>query len=304
MDDKLKKQLNELEKIIGVKLEIASDIENESDELEITKLLSDVVKSYKSKKTIASFLYHIISEEVIAQQISEDAKALHVSVDEQRALYLIEAKSNELEGVMSVLKNIYPPSSKSYLTSINETSIALVVPIAANEPKSEIEENAYTILSTVNAEAMASVYVSASDVFASIIEVKNAYLEALQAMQVGKLFRYGEEVFFYSNLGVGGLLSDTSIKSSDKYLKEVFGNEEPKNLDEESSSVVNEFLKNNLNIAETARSLHMHRNTLIYRIEQIEKHTGLDIRKFEDAMQFKMALMVYNYRNQRGEVNE
>jgi carbohydrate diacid regulator len=75
------------------------------------------------------------------------------------------------------------------------------------------------------------------------------------------------------------------------FIKEIFG-ERNIDLDDETMVTIQKFFENSLNISETARQLYIHRNTLVYRLERLEKMIGLDIRKFEDAMTFKIAMMV------------
>ena len=126
-------------------------------------------------------------------------------------------------------------------------------------------------------------------------EVSRSYKEARMALDVGKIFFGDREVIAYSSLGIGRLIYQLPVSLCESFLSEIFGEEVPDGFDEETTLAVNRFLQNNLNIAETARQLHMHRNTLIYRLEQIQKRTGLDLRCFEDAMTFKIATMVMNY---------
>ena len=58
--------------------------------------------------------------------------------------------------------------------------------------------------------------------------------------------------------------------------------------DKEMTDTAEEFLDSSLNVSETARKLYLHRNTLIYRLDKIEKETGLNIRKFSDAITFRL----------------
>ena len=144
-------------------------------------------------------------------------------------------------------------------------------------------------------EALTSVQIAYSRIFYTLNDLANAFRETGLALKVGKLFAVGQNIFAYNKLGIGRLIYRLPKDLCHNFLSEVFGDEIPEHLDSELMTVIERFLQNNLNIAETARQLHMHRNTLIYRLEQIEKQTGLDLRHFEDAMTFKIAVMVLNY---------
>ena len=79
------------------------------------------------------------------------------------------------------------------------------------------------------------------------------------------------------------------------FIREIFDSKSPDDFDEETLTTINKFFENSLNVSETSRKLFVHRNTLVYRLEKIKKLTGLDLREFEDAIVFKVALMVKKY---------
>ena len=151
------------------------------------------------------------------------------------------------------------------------------------------------IVDTLNMEALTQVHLSYSSVIETLAELSGAFKETSLALKVGKLFYPEQTIFPYNELGIGRLIYQLPVTLCENFLKEIFGEEVPETLDEETSVTISRFFQNNLNIAETSRQLHMHRNTLIYRLEQIQKRTGLDLRNFEDAMTFKIATMVMNY---------
>lgn len=168
-----------------------------------------------------------------------------------------------------------------------------------SDTEKEIRQTAHTIIDTLNAEALISVKLAYSTIFHSLTELHSIYEETSLALHIGRLFYPEQNLFFSGRLGVGRLIHDLPSSACEKYLEEIWGSKVPVAMDEEIMATVNTFLQNNLNIAETARQLHMHRNTLIYRINQVQKQTGLDLRNFEDAMQFKIATMILNRMNHR-----
>lgn len=124
------------------------------------------------------------------------------------------------------------------------------------------------------------------------------------ALEVGKIFYMENDTVSYGNLGIGRLIYQLPISLCEMFLREVFGEDIPDDLDEETMVTIQKFFENNLNISETARQLYVHRNTLVYRLERIEKALGLDIRTFEDAMLFKIALMVISHMNYQKSLSE
>ena len=180
-------------------------------------------------------------------------------------------------------------------TVINENSLAILRPVKSSENAEFIRKSARMIVDTLNTEALTQVQLSYSSVIESLTELSGAFRETSLALKVGKLFYPEQTIFPYNELGVGRLIYQLPVSLCENFLKEIFGENVPDELDEETAVTINRFFQNNLNIAETSRQLHMHRNTLIYRLEQIQKRTGLDLRIFEDAMVFKIATMVMNY---------
>ena len=115
------------------------------------------------------------------------------------------------------------------------------------------------------------------------------------ALEVAKIFYPMKRTIEYGNLGVGRLIYQLPVDLCQLFVKEIFGDNIPEEIDEEILSTVSKFFENNLNVSETSRQLYIHRNTLIYRIEKLQKATGLDVRVFDDALTLKIALMVVNY---------
>ena len=115
------------------------------------------------------------------------------------------------------------------------------------------------------------------------------------ALDVGRIFYSNRYVISYSDLGIGRLIYQLPMPLCKMFIKEIFGNKSPDDFDEETLTTINKFMENSLNVSETSRQLFIHRNTLVYRLDKIQKSTGLDLRVFEDAITFKIALMVVKY---------
>lgn len=289
----LDKALAELKRITGITLDVKTETPEELD-LALTQIHC-LSLAYKEKYNKNHFLQTLMADGIPSYDVFERAARLHIDAETPRALFLVETKGPVDDTIMEVLKNLFPSQSKTYLVSMGERSIVILRPLKAAETAEDIGRLAHMIVDTLNMEALTSVQTAYSGTVDTLMDLANAYRETSLALKVGKLFYSEQTIFPYNQLGIGRLIYQLPVSICENFLKEIFGGEVPRTFDEETTATINKFFQNNLNIAETSRQLHMHRNTLIYRLEQIEKRTGLDIRKFEDAMTFKIATMVINY---------
>ena len=293
----LEKGLNELKRLTGIALTVtAEDSEQEQLALEQIRCLC---LAYREKYNKNDFLMGLMTGGVPSYDVHQRAARLHIAPEENRILFLIEMKEPD-EIVGEILKNLFPSQTKAYIVPVSKERLAVLYPFhETKDSKDSADEYArhlaHAIVDTLNAEALAHVQVSFSQMIPSLLELSGAFREASLALKVGKLFYPEQTVFPYNELGIGRLIYQLPASLCESFLQEVFLDKIPDKLDDETLLTINRFLQNNLNIAETSRQLHMHRNTLIYRLEQIEKRTGLDLRQFEDAMTFKIATMVMNY---------
>lgn len=288
----LTKALTELKRITGISLNVNAD-SPEAAEQAVTQIRC-LCTAYKEKYNKVDFLQGLMTGGIPAYDIAERAARLHIAADDRRVLFLLESRHID-ETVTEILKNMFPSQTKTYLVPITENTLALLRPLRAGETESDSRRIARTIVDTLSTEALIRVQLAYSFIITSLTELPEAFRETSLALKVGKLFYSEQTVFPYNELGIGRLIYQLPVSLCENFLKEIFGSDVPESFDEETLGTINRFFQNNLNIAETSRQLHMHRNTLIYRLEQIEKRTGLDVRLFEDAMTFKIAIMVLNY---------
>lgn len=285
--------INELQRITGLRLEVTA-VSAEEEERAL-KQIRCLCNAYKEKFNKNHFLKNLMTGNISPLGALEDARRLHIAPEERRILFLLEKRGPLNDTVMEILKNLFPSQTKSYLIPMTECGLAILRPVKTTESEHKISRLAHMIVDTLNAEALTQVWVAYSGMIEHLTDLGNAWQETSLALKVGKLFYSEQTVFPYNRLGIGRLIYRLPTSVCEGFLKELFGNDIPDSLDKETTATVNRFLQNNLNIAETSRQLHMHRNTLIYRLEQVEKRTGLDLRKFEDAMTFKIASLVMNY---------
>lgn len=285
--------LHELKRLTGVTLTLPA--ETPEDEEAALRQIRCLCTAYKEKYNKAQFLLSLMTDSVPSYDVAERALRLHIAPDENRILFLLESRSISDDTVLEILKNLFPAQSRIYLIPVTETQLAVLRPLHASESEEDLPQIAHTIVDTLNTEALAHVQVAYSGLVKNLLELSRAYKETSLALKVGRLFGSGQNVFPYNRLGIGRLIYQLPRSICENFLTEIFGTEIPSAADEEMTVTIDRFIQNNLNIAETARQLHMHRNTLIYRLEQVEKKNGLDLRRFEDAMTYKIASMVLNY---------
>lgn len=289
---KLEQALGELSRITGITLSVTADTPEQEEQA--AAQIKCLCTAYKEKYNKKEFLQSLMTGAIPAYDIHERAVRLHINPDERRLLFLIESKAYD-ETINEILRNLFPGQSKTYIVHISEDLIAVLRPLRSSETGDDADHIARTIVATLNTEALVHVRLSYSGVIDSLSVLPEAFRETSLALKVGKLFYSEQTIFPYNALGVGRLIYQLPVSLCENFLKEIFGPDIPETFDDDTAVTINRFFQLNLNIAETSRQLHMHRNTLIYRLEQIQKRTGLDLRLFEDAMTFKIATMVINY---------
>ena len=207
----------------------------------------------------------------------------------------METKTERDGMVTEFLKGMFSTQTGDYITAVDESSVILIKALEEDSSAEALERVANTIVDMMNAEVMTNVRVAYGTVVTELKDVSKSYKEAKMAMDVGKIFYAEKNVAAYSSLGIGRLIYQLPVNLCKIFIDEIFGDNVPNDLDEETLNTLNKFFENNLNVSETSRQLFVHRNTLVYRIEKIQKSTGLDLRSFDDALTFKIALMVVNY---------
>lgn len=190
---------------------------------------------------------------------------------------------------------MFSGNKKDFITAVDEKSIILVKELEEKQGYEDIEKIARTIVDMLNTEAMVKATVAYGTIVKEIKEVSRSYKEARMALDVGKIFFSTKNVIAYNNLGIGRLIYQLPIPLCKMFISEIFEGKSPDEFDEETLTTINKFFENSLNVSETSRQLYIHRNTLVYRLDKLQKSTGLDLRVFEDAITFKIALMVVKY---------
>ena len=257
--------------------------------------IQGLLVAYKERFDKDNFIKNLLLDNLLLVDIYNRAKKLHIDTDVRRIVFIIETKNEKDNNALETVRNIFSSKAKDFVTAVDEKNIILVKEVKQNESYEDMNKTAKVIVDMLNTEAMSSVHVAFGTIVNEIKEVSRSYKEAKMALDVGKIFYGNRNIIAYSNLGIGRLIYQLPIPLCKMFIKEIFENRSPDDFDEETLTTINKFFENSLNVSETSRQLYIHRNTLVYRLDKLQKSTGLDLRVFEDAITFKIALMVVKY---------
>lgn len=251
--------------------------------------------AYRDRFDRNTFIQNLLLDNLLLVDIYNRAKKLHVETEVRRLVYIVETRSEKDSTVMEIMKGLFSGSGKDFITEVDEKSLILVQEMEPGDDYETAEHTARMICDMLDTEAMSSVRVAYGTIINEIQQVSRSYKEARMALNVGKIFYTEKRIHAYNTLGIGRLIYQLPLSLCEMFMNEVFTGQKPDSFDEETVITINKFFENNLNVSETARQLFVHRNTLVYRLEKLQKSTGLDIRNFDDALAFKIAMMVVNY---------
>lgn len=257
--------------------------------------IQNLMIAYKERFDRNNFFQNLILDNLLLVDIYNRAKKLHISVEQRRAVFIMETKNEKDTSAMETLKSLFSAQNGDYVTAVDEKNLILIKSLTDEENYDDLEQVGKMLVDMMSSEAMTKVRVAYGTIVKEIKEVSKSYKEAKMALDVGKIFYSEKDIVAYNSLGIGRLIYQLPINLCKIFMREIFGDNIPDDMDEETLTTINKFFENNLNVSETSRQLYVHRNTLVYRIEKIEKATGLDLRVFDDALTFKIALMVVNY---------
>ena len=261
--------------------------------------LNDAKTFYEEKHDRGTFVKNIIMDNILPGDIYIRAKELHFSTDAPRAVFLVRQIGHSDVATVDVLSGMLADKTQDFVVSINENDIAVVKQIGANTSAEELERMAVSVEETLKNELRIKTVIGIGTISDHLRELADSYKEAQTAIDVGKVFDTEKTIINYENLGIGRLIYQLPTTLCEIFLSEVFKKNSIDSLDHETLFTINKFFENNLNVSETSRKLFVHRNTLVYRLEKIKKLTGLDLREFDHAIIFKVALMVRKYLSSR-----
>lgn len=265
------------------------------DVVVLSVAMNSVKQQYDDKYDKVNFIKNVLLDNILPGDVYIKARELRFNNDVNRVCMIVKITSKTDIAVYDVIQSLFPDKSKDFVVSINETDIALVKEISKDIDNKALEKLAASIIDTLSGEYCVHSVIGIGTAVPSIRDLARSFNEAQIAIEVGKVFDTEKSVVPYDNLGIARLVYQLPTTLCETFLKEVFKKGSVESMDRETLFTIQKFFENNLNVSETSRKLFVHRNTLVYRLEKIKKITGLDLREFEDAIVFKVALMVKKY---------
>jgi len=257
--------------------------------------IQNLLVAYKERFDKDNFIKNLLLDNLLLVDIYNRAKKLHIETNVKRVVFLIETKHEKDVNALETVRSLFAAKTKDFITAVDEKNIIVVKELGPGDGYPEMDKTAHEILDLLKAEGEENIRIAYGTIVNDIKEVSKSYKEAKLALDVGKIFFDEKEVIAYSALGIGRLIYQLPIPLCKMFIREIFEGKSPDEFDEETLTTINKFFENSLNVSETSRQLYIHRNTLVYRLDKLQKSTGLDLRVFEDAITFKIALMVVKY---------
>ena len=257
--------------------------------------IQSLLVAYKERYDKDNFIKNLLLDNLLLVDIYSRAKKLHIENNVRRIVYLIETNIDKDMNIVEIVRNVFPAKTKDFVTAVDEHCIILVKELRDKETMEDVEKIAKTIADTLATETGTKVFISIGTAVNDLKDVSRSYKEAKMAIEVGRIFDADKNIVNYEQLGIGRLIYQLPIPLCRMFIKEVLHGLTIDDFDEETLATVSKFFENNLNVSETSRQLYIHRNTLVYRLDKLQKMTGLDLRNFDDAIIFKITLMVSKY---------
>ena len=241
--------------------------------------IQNLLVAYKERFDKDNFIKNLLLDNLLRVDMYTRAEKLHIETDVKRVVYIIETKHEKDTNALEIIRTLFVSRPRDFITAVDEKSIILVREVKPGETYEDLDKTAEVVIDMLNTEAMSSAHIAYGTIVNDIREVSRSY----------------KNVVAYNRLGIGRLIYQLPLPLCQMFIREIFDGKSPDDLDEETLSTINKFFDNSLNVSETSRQLYIHRNTLVYRLDKLQKTTGLDLRVFDDAITFKIALMVVKY---------
>ncbi len=261
----------------------------------VTFQLQGLLVAYKERFDKDNFIKNLLLDNLLLVDIYNRAKKLHIDTEVRRVIFIIEVLLEKDTNTLEKIRSVLGGKSKDFITAVDEKNIIVVKEVGENDNYHDMEKVANNMLDVLKKEIEADFHIAYGTIINDIKEVSRSYKEAKLALDVGKIFFSEKDIIAYNTLGIGRLIYQLPVPLCKMFIREIFEGKSPDDFDEETLTTINKFFENSLNVSETSRQLYIHRKTLVYRLDKIQKSTGLDLRVFEDAITFKIALMVVKY---------
>ena len=257
--------------------------------------IQNLLTAYKERLDKENFVKNLLRDNLLLVDIYYRSKKLHIEVEQRRVAFLIQAEYEKDQNLLEATKEVESGADSDFITAVDEKSIVYVTPVNGDEGQAQFIQHAKENKEGLNEYGIKDAKNAIGNVAETIKDVSRSYKEAQIALDVSMIFYEDASVIAYNQLGIGRLIYQLPLPLCKMFIREVFGDYSPDSIDEETLATIDKFFENNLNVSETSRQLFIHRNTLVYRLDKIQKNTNQDLRNFEDAIAFKIALMVVKY---------
>lgn len=257
--------------------------------------ITSLVTAYKEKFDKDNFIKNLLLDNLLLVDVFNRSKKLHIRDNVPRAVYMVQVGKQAGAAALEGLKTLFSGHSRDFVTAVDEENVLIVREVSEDDDRESLMETANTVLGMLETEMMISARIGIGTTVYELKDVSKSYKEAKMALDVGNIFMVDEKVIHYGSLGIGRLIYQLPLPLCHMFIDEIFKELKPDEFDEETLSTIQMFFDNNLNVSETSRQLYIHRNTLVYRLDKLMRATGLDLRNFDDAITFKISLMVQKY---------
>lgn len=257
--------------------------------------IQNLLVAYKERFDKDNFIKNLLLDNLLLVDIYNRAKKLHIDTEVRRVIFIIETKHEKDSSALDNMRGLLGNKAKDFVTAVDEKNVIVVKELEEQDGPAELEKTAQNFYEILKNDGEEDILIAYGTVINDIKEVSKSYKEAKLALDVGKIFFSEKNVIAFSELGIGRLIYQLPVPLCKMFIREIFEGKSPDDFDEETLTTINKFFENNLNVSETSRQLYIHRNTLVYRLDKLQKSTGFDLRVFEDAITFKIALMVVKY---------
>ena len=257
--------------------------------------IQNLLVAYRERFDKDNFIKNLLLDNLLLVDIYNRAKKLHIDTEVKRVVFIVETNRDKEGNDLEKVRGLFGGKTKDFVTAVDEKNIIVVKELSDHETYEDLNKTAEVIVNLFRTDSEAHVHVAYGTIVNELKEVSRSYKEARMALDVGRIFFEDKDIIAYSQLGIGRLIYQLPLPLCRMFIKEIFDGKSPDDFDEEILSTINKFFENSLNVSETSRQLYIHRNTLVYRLDKLQKSTGLDLRVFEDAITFRIALMVVKY---------
>lgn len=257
--------------------------------------IQNLMVAYRERFDKDNFVKNLLLDNLLLIDIYSRAKKLHIDSDVPRVVMTLECENTREVNALESVKANFVSNNNDFVTAVDEKDVVIIKDLSEGSSKKDIDKVVKGIQKALTKDGLKGVRIAYGTVVKELKEVSRSYKEARMAMDVGKIFYEERKVAAYEELGIGRLIYQLPLPLCKMFIREIFGDNVPDNLDDETLTTINKFFEYSLNVSETSRQLFIHRNTLVYRLDKLQKSTGLDIRTFDDAITFHISLMVIKY---------